>query len=271
MKRTSDGIVGGLGLVIFILVVYFPIYWLVAMSLKTRVDILTMPPVWFFTPTVANYLWIFQTANLVSALRSSVIVALSTTGLAAVFGLPAAYALTRFQLRRKRDLEFWILSTRMLPPVAVIIPFYMIWSSVHLLDSYVALVVTYLVTILPLVIWLMRGFFVDLPVELEEAGMVDGLSRWGTFLRVALPLSIPGLSVAAMLAFLFTWNEYFFAFVLTSTRSTLPVAVASFMTHGLELKYGEMAAAGVIATLPALLFVTLARRVIVRGLTGLVR
>ncbi len=271
MKRPADRLIGALGLLGLIIVGYFPIYWLVSMSFKTRIDILTLPPPWIFTPTLSNYLWIFRTADLGAAVRTSVIVALTTTILGAAFGLPAAYGLARFQLRRKRDLEFWILSTRMLPPVAVIVPFYMIWSGLHLLDSYPALVVTYLVTNLPLIIWLMRGFFDDLPIEVEEAALVDGVSRWGAFLRIALPLSIPGLSVAAMLAFLFTWNEYFFAFVLTSSRRTLPVAVASFMTHGLELKYGEMAAAGVVASLPALVFVILARRFLVTGLARFVR
>lgn len=250
---------------------YFPLYWLATMSLKYRVDIISVPPKWTFKPTLDNYRWILESTSLLPAMGHSLIVATGTTLLAGLLGLPAAYGFARFQFRRKEELRFWILTTRMLPPVAVIIPFYLIWTVLGLYNTYTALVVTYLVVNLPLVIWLMEGFFREIPQEIEEAAMADGCSRVGAFLRVAIPLAVPGVAAALMLTFLFTWNEFFFAFILTSTKLTLPVAVASFMTSGLELKYGEMAAAGIIASLPAVVLVVFARNVIVRGLLGLVR
>ncbi|NMB13189.1 MAG: carbohydrate ABC transporter permease [Firmicutes bacterium] len=256
---------------ILMVITYFPLYWLASMSFKTRIDIITLPPKWTFKPTASNYKWVLGQSSIKPAIQNSLMVAILTTALACLFGVPTAYGLSRFSFKSREKIESWILTIRMLPPVAVIIPFYMIWTSVKLYDSYMSLVVTYLVINLPLFIWLMKGFFQDLPKEVEEAAQLDGCSHWGALLQVALPACLSGFSVAAMLTFLFTWNEFFFAFVLTSTKATLPVAVASFMTHGLETKYGEMAAAGVIASIPALLFLIFCGRLLGRGLSGLIK
>ncbi len=248
---------------------YFPIYWLITMSFKTRIDIMTIPPRWLFKPTMANFSWLLHHYTLQSAVINSVVVALSATFIALALGIPCAFALARFPFPRKQDIEFWIATTRMLPPVAVIIPFYFIWMSLRLLDTRTSLIVTYLVINLPLIIWIMMGFFRALPREMEEAARVDGATRWNSFFRVTLPLALPGIGASSILSFIFNWNEFFFAFVLTTTNRTLPVEVASFMAVGLEVKYGEMAAAGVLASIPSLIFAILARRLIVTGFRGI--
>jgi multiple sugar transport system permease protein len=248
---------------------YFPIYWLITMSFKTRIDIMTIPPRWFFKPTIANFSWLMHHYSLQSAVVNSIVVALSATFIALALGIPCAFALARFRFPRKQDIEFWVATTRMLPPVAVIIPFYFIWMRLRLLDTRTSLVITYLVINLPLIIWIMMGFFRALPKELEEAARVDGATRWGSFFRVTLPLALPGIGASSILSFIFNWNEFFFTFVLTTTNRTLPVEVASFMAVGLEVKYGEMAAAGVLASIPSLVFAILARRLIVTGFRGI--
>lgn len=248
---------------------YFPIYWLITMSFKTRIDIMTLPPRWLFKPTLANFSWLLHHYTLQSAVVNSVVVALSATFIALALGIPCAFALARFPFPRKQDIEFWIATTRMLPPVAVIIPFYFIWMSLRLLDTRTSLIITYLVINLPLIIWIMMGFFRALPREMEEAARVDGATRWNSFFKVTLPLALPGIGASSILSFIFNWNEFFFAFVLTTTNRTLPVEVASFMAVGLEVKYGEMAAAGVLASIPSLIFAILARRLIVTGFRGI--
>jgi len=254
----------------FLVILYFPIYWLVTMSFKQRVDIMSVPPKWAFQPTWSNYIWLLEHYNLQNAILNSIVVSLSATFISLLLGIPAAYVLARFQFSHKSDVEFWIATTRMLPPVVVIIPFYFIWMSLHLLDTRTSLTVTYLVINLPLIIWLMMGFFRSIPREMEEAAQVDGATKLGSFLRVAVPLSLPGVAASSILSFIFNWNEFFFAFVLTSTNRTLPVEIASFMAVGLEVKYGEMAAAGVIAlSIPSILFAILARRYIVSGFRGI--
>lgn len=252
-----------------LIALYFPVYWLITMSFKVRIDIMSIPPRWLFTPTLANFSWLFSHYSLQNAVVTSIIVALSATCISLALGIPCAFALSRFAIPRKKDIEFWIATTRMLPPVAVIIPFYFIWMSLRLLDTRTSLVITYLVINLPLIIWIMMGFFRALPRELEEAARVDGASRWGSFLRVTLPLALPGIGASSILSFIFNWNEFFFAFVLTTTNRTLPVEVASFMAVGLEVKYGEMAAAGVLASIPSLIFAILARKLIVTGFRGI--
>ncbi len=252
-----------------LVLLYFPVYWLITMSLKVRIDIMSIPPRWFFQPTWGNFAWLFHHYNLQNAVVTSIIVALSATLISLALGIPCAFALARFAIPRKKDVEFWIATTRMLPPVSVIIPFYFIWMSLRLLDTRTSLVMTYLVINLPLIIWIMMGFFRALPRELEEAARVDGASRWSSFLKITLPLALPGIGASSILSFIFNWNEFFFAFVLTTTNRTLPVEVASFMAVGLEVKYGEMAAAGVLASIPSLIFAILARKLIVTGFRGI--
>lgn len=189
--------------------------------------------------------------------------------LSLILGAMCAFALARFQWFRQKDIEFFIASTRMLPPVAVIIPYYSVFIQFHLLDNSFALAIVYLLIDLPLVIWLLLGFFRTIPKELDDAARIDGCGAIKTFLYVDLPLVKSGLLTAAVLSFLFTWGELFFAFILTSVNRTFPVALLSFLAVGLEVQYGPMAAAGVIATIPSILLAVFARRALIEGFRNL--
>lgn len=245
----------------------FPIFMIIVTSLKSRVDALAVPPVWIFRPVFDNYVNIFSENNFGLYFRNSLIIATMGTFFALVIGVPAAYSLARRPFRREGDVSFWILSQRMMPPIAVIIPLFILLRTVRLIDTYAGLVVVYMTFNLPFVIWIMRGFFQDLPIEIEESSMVDGCTRFGSFWRVAVPLVGPGLAAAAIFSFLFTWNEFLFALILTGRNTaTMPVAVQLFMRET-GIDWGRMTAAAVVMMLPTLLFTLFAMRFLVRGLT----
>ncbi len=257
-------------MIVILIGIYFPIYWLVTMSFKQQVDIACATPKWVFTPTLSNYQWLISHSDVFGGLKRSLIVAFASTALACLIGIPAGYGLSRFEFRHKDDLSFWVLSTRFLPPIAVLVPFLVIWLKLGLLDTYVTLVVMHLIINLPLVVWLSSKFLKEVPIETEEAARVDGCSRLRALLSIVLPQAGPGLAVAAIFAFTFSWNEFFFAFVLTSTRVTLPVVISAFMAHGHEIKWGALAAAAMIASCPALIAVVAARKALAKGFTQMV-
>jgi multiple sugar transport system permease protein len=200
-------------------------------------------------------------------IQNSAIAAVSSTAVAVIFGAPAAYTLARFRFKARSNLAFWILSLRMTPPIAAIIPLFILLRTFQLLDTLQGLILVYTTFNLPFVIWLMRGFFEDLPIELEESAMVEGCSRYGAFFRVALVLASPGLAAAAIFTFLFTWNEFLFALILTGTSArTMPVAVQLFMRET-GIDWGHMCAAAVVMMVPMLIFTLFIKRYLVRGLT----
>lgn len=247
----------------------FPIYWAVVVSLMKRVDIITWPPKLVpSNPTLKNYMWIFRYTTIPMGMRNSLMVASSTAILTLILAAFAAYALARFNVKGKQHIEYWILTTRMMPVVSVVIPFYMIWRLLNLYDTLFALVITYTALNLPFAIWLLKGSFEGVPREVEEAAIVDGCSPLQVFFKISLPLSAPGLLITIIFTFIVCWNEFFMAFVLTARNQTLTVTIASFMTHGLELKWGEMAAAGVIGMLPGICFAPLIRKYLILGLVG---
>jgi multiple sugar transport system permease protein len=256
-------ILTGLVVVFFL----FPIFMIVITSLKSRVDALAVPPVWIFKPSFSNYLEIFSMYNFAFFFRNSLIVATLGTLVAVVLGVPAAYSLARHSFSGESNLSFWILSQRMTPAIAVIIPFFILLRTFGLIDSHLGLIIIYTSFNLPFIIWMMRGFFEDIPVEIEESALVDGCSRFGTFFRVALPLVAPGLSAAAIFTFLFTWNEFLFALILTGRNAeTMPVAVQLFMRET-GIDWGHMTAAAVVMIVPMMIFTFFAQRFLVRGLT----
>lgn len=259
------------GLVIFLYVVllYFPIYEMITMAFKNRVDITSVPPKFFFHPTLSNFQWLATNADISGPIIRSLIITVVSIGFALLFGTVAAYALARFKWWRQRDIEFWIISTRMLPPVAVIIPYYYIWLKLRMIDTVIGVTVTYLTLSLPLVIWLLLGFFRSIPKEMDDAAKVDGCTPMMSLWYIALPLARGAIGAAAVLAFIFTWNDLFFGFVLTTVNTTFPVTLSSFQAVGLEVKYGQMAAAGLIAAVPSLALAFIARRSIVEGFRGI--
>ena len=255
--------------VIYFVILYWPVYWLFTIALKNRIDIVTSNPKFFFKPTFDNFKWIFSFSQVTGGIINSVIITIGSVALAISMGAFAAYAISRFRFKGRDGLRNWTLTVRMLPPISVILPMYIIWTRLHLYDTYISLIITYLAISLPLVIWLLIGFFNQIPVEIEEAAKIDGCGVFKTFFLISLPNAVPGIIFAAILSFIFVWNDMFFAFVLSSIRSTFPVIINSMATTGLEVRWGEMAAMGVISVLPALIFAVFARNLLIKGFQGL--
>lgn len=262
-------------LLIIIVVVWTlaPFVWLVISSISTRADLTSFPPRWFpSTPTFDSYYETLFGGRLsfgesfrFGALNSLVI-SISSTCLALLLGIPAAYALSRFKFRGSVMVFITTLITQILPPITIAIPLYMIWMNLKLLDTYPGLLFIYSVFILPFVIWILYGYFQAIPKELDEAAIVDGCSRIGAIFRVVLPLSAPGLAATAIFCFIVAWNEFFYALVFTAVRTTtLPIVIAEFLTkHGSE--YTKLATCGVIASVPPIIVALLFQKYIVSGL-----
>ena len=192
----------------------FPFYWMVTTSLKTQVVALESPPVWWFTPTLANYWEVLFVDKVGPALINSIIVAVCTTALAVGLGTPAAYALARFEFRGKTDLWFWFITNRFVSPVVLAFPVFLISRELGLRDTHLALVMMYLTFTLPIAIWICTDQFRSIPKELDEAAMLEGASQWRIFRSICLPLAMPGVAVSSILSFIFSWNELLFAYIL---------------------------------------------------------
>jgi multiple sugar transport system permease protein len=269
-------------LLVWALFTLLPIYWIFITSIKSAKAVQGARPTFIpwvdFTPTLDPFRSIFGSGggygvsglgNLTLLMRNSFGAALGSALLAVVLGAMAAYALTRFRYRRwkNKDIAFWFVSQRMFPPIAVVVPYYILFNRLNLLDRLPSLIIVYTAMNLPLVVWLLRGYFADLPIEIEEAAMVDGASRFGAFFRIALPLALPGLVVAFLFAFVFAWNEFLLALTLTLDKAkTLPLQLAGNVSVQ-GTRYWDIAAQGLIVMLPPLLIALLVGRYLVRGLT----
>lgn len=249
------------------LVCFFPIYWMIATSLKTQLDFLEIPPKLIFKPTLNNFRYVLARADFALAYRNSFIISFSAVGLALLFGLPASYGISRFRFRFRSVLSFWVLSTRFIPPVVVIIPFYLIFRTLGLINTLKGMVLIHLVAALPLVIWIMYSFFKEVPEELEECAVLDGASPFMVFLKIVLPLVSPGGVATAVIALMGSWNEMLYSMILT-TPDTRPLTVAIYNFVSFEqIAWGNLCAAAVLAIAPILLFTFLIQRYLVSGLT----
>jgi multiple sugar transport system permease protein len=245
----------------------FPLYWVITTSIKAPVDVFKMPPVWIFRPTLENYRQVLA-SRFPGYFLNSLIISLGTVATSLAFGVPAAYGLARFRIRHKQDIDFFILSTRMAPPIAFIVPFYILWSRLRLVDTYPGMVLVYTLFTTAFVVWMMRAFFEEVNRELDEAAWVDGCSKWGAFFRIALPCVQGGLIATVILAVLLTWNEFFYALILTNFKAkTMPVALPGYIGF-VRLRWGELTAAATIVVAPVLVFATLVQRHLMRGLAG---
>lgn len=255
------------GLLIVFLTSVFPFYWMVTTSLKSQADALAVPPVWVFTPTLSHYIDALFEHDVAHSLLNSLIVASSATFLSLLLGTPAAYALARFEFRGKEDLWFWFISNRMVSPVVLAVPFFLIATKLDLVDTHIVLILLYLTFSLPIVVWICTDQFRSIPVELDEAARLDGASPWRIFWRINLPLAMPGIVVSAIFAFIFSWNDLLYALVLTRTDAiTSPVAATSYMS-GYELPWGEIMATGTLIVLPMVVFALAVSGRLVQGLT----
>ncbi len=253
--------------IVLVVMVMAPFVWLVAMSFKTDQDIFAFPPKLLFTPTLDNYAALWDTQFRKSFINSA-IVSVSSTLLALLFGVPGAYALSRMAMRSEKPLSLLILASRMAPPIAFTIPYFLVYRHLELLDTLTGLILIYLTFNLSLVVWLMRSFFDACPRSLEEAAWIDGATLWQGLTKIILPISGPGLAATAILCFLYSWNDFFFALILTRTQAmTAPVAVVNFMNYeGWE--WGKIAAGGAMVMLPVLVFSIAVRKFLIQGMTA---
>jgi multiple sugar transport system permease protein len=252
-------------------VFFFPLYWAISTALRNPADTFTVAGLgipWLdFQPTLNNFAVELSTPEGWRALQTSLIVSLSAVALALALGLPAAYALARFRFWSNSDITIWFLSQRVLPPVATLLPFYIVFRSLDMLDTKTALILCNATFILPFVVVILRQTFLDLPVELEEAALVDGASHWQAFLRIALPLAAPAVAATAMIIFAFAWNEFLFSSSLGITETKMMPAHMAGAVDTRGVQFWFMATRSLIAMIPPVLLALLAQRYIVRGLT----
>jgi len=264
IRHVALAAIAGAGLAVWV----FPIIWGLLTSFKAERDVLAYPPVWLFTPTLDNYREVmFGASSILPNLWSSCVVSTSATLLTMLFAVPAAYVLARLRYPAKRASGFYVLATQMLPPVGLIIPYYLALQKLGWLDTYSGLTVIYLTFSLPFAIWLMVSYFEDVPFEMEEAALLDRAGRLRTLWYVILPQVRGGIAVTAIFVFLNAWNEFMFAVVLGGNR-VRPVTVAMFNFISVEqTQWSWLAAAAMLAMAPVILIGIFAQRHIVKGLT----
>jgi sorbitol/mannitol transport system permease protein len=247
---------------------FFPILWMVLTSLKTEDMAIAVPPQFVFTPTFENWRAVFVGTPFVEFLGNTVLITFLSTFLALLLGVPAAYAMAFYRTKRTDSTMLWMMSTRMLPPAGVIVPIYVLFNNLNLLDTHLGLILLYGGMNLPLVVWMVVGFMEDLPFTIIEAARLDGASLWQEFRYVLLPLLIPGLAATSLLALIFTWNEFFFAVNLTTRdASPLSIYVSTFKSAQGELFIARMSAVATAAVIPVLLAGWAAQKQLVSGLT----
>ena len=246
------------------LVVLFPFLWMLSSSFKTQVDIISWPPKLFFVPTLQNYQKVFGEQDFLKYFLNSTIVGAVSVGLSLLIGLPAAYSIARYA---QKKLAVFILLARLMPGISFLVPWYIIFSRLNLMDSYVALILSHMLIALPIVVWIMSTYFSTIPREMEESAMVDGATRQYAFWAIILPLSGPGIITATTLSFIFSWNNFMFSQVLSMEKTkTLPIAVYNFVSYA-EVDWGGVMAAAVAIMTPAIILTMIFQKYVVKGLT----
>ena len=252
-------------IVIILLVTLFPLLYMLSSSFKQIVDLMNPSKLLVFTPTVANYIEVFTKYQFGKPILNSLIVAVVSTALACVMGLPAAYAIARYQMNR---MSLVILAVRIIPAITFLIPWYIIFSKIGLTGTYTALILAHLLVSLPLIVWIVTPYFASIPKELEEAAFIDGSSVFNSFIKVMLPLSGPGIFTAAILAFIYSWNNFMFALILCGKNTrTLPLAVFNFISYA-SVNWSGLMAASVIITGPVIIISIALQKYVISGLTA---
>lgn len=248
-----------------LLVFAFPFLWMLLASFKTQAQIMSTDHFFAFTPTAKNYTSVFKEYDFLKFIVNSLIVALGSTLLSLLLGLPAAYAIARHHLHK---LGMVILVARIIPGITFLIPWFILFSGIGMVDTYTALILSHMLVGLPFIIWIMISFFESLPTEIEEAGLIDGCTHHQVFLRIILPISGAGVITSSLLSFIFSWNNFMFSIILAGDKTkTLPIAVFNFMSYS-EINWGALMAAACIITLPVLIIALLAQRYIVSGMAA---
>ena len=264
--KVIKSILFALLVLIIVIPVLFPIYFVFISSFKNMAQVYTMPPKFFgFKPIFDNYIYIFRTQNYGTYMFNSTIVAVVSTALSLATGVPAAYAIARYKMRKTNTA---ILTARLLPNISILLPYYFIFSKLHLIDTFLVLILSHMILSLPLIVWIMTGFFEDLPLELEEAAIVDGCTRQKCFLDILIPISAPGLVTCSTLSFLGSWNNFQFALILSGEKTrTLPVSLQYFVS-GADIRWGRMLAATIVVIVPTIILTMILQKYIIQGMTA---
>jgi len=259
------GVARAVGIVAVVATFLVPLVWMLLASFKRNLDVIDPAKTLAFEPTLANYETVFGAQSFGAFILNSLLVGAGSTVIALLIGVPAAYGIARFTV--KGTVAF-LLMARVIPGVSLLVPWYFLFSQVQLVGTYTVLILTHIFVTMPLVVAIMTGFFDGIPAELEEASQIDGTTRIGAFVRVVLPLSLPGIATSAILSFIFSWNNFLFALVLSSqTTRTLPVAIVNFTSYA-SVDWGGLMAAATIITVPVMLIALVAQKYVVSGLTA---
>lgn len=264
-KKTGINILLNVLLLIYAIFALFPLIWMVILSFKS--DAQMYNTMFVFTPTLENYREVLFKSDYPRYLRDSLIVSGLAVVVSVVVGVPAAYALARYNFKKKEDIAFQILSFKFAPEILVVLPLFMLYQKLHLYDTYLGLIWVYQLISMPLLIWVVRGYFEDISVEIEYAAQVDGYPWYQIFFKNLIPLIRPGLVSAALLAFIFAWNEFTFPLLLAGAKvQPITVAITKFLGTD-TAHYGQLAVAAVISALPAIIFALCIQKHLVRGLS----
>jgi len=254
-----------IALTVIVLTFIAPLVWMFLASLKTNVDIYDSTKAFVFTPTLDNYDTVFGRANYFQYILNSFWIGFASTGLSLLLGVPAAYSMSRYVMKKSAAV---VLLARIIPGVSLLVPWYIIFSNLKMVGGFEVLILSHMFVSLPLVVYIMMSFFDSLPLELEEQAQVDGLTPIGAFLRISLPLAVPGIATAAILSFIFSWNNFMFALVLSGAETkTLPVAIFDFVAYA-SIDWGGLMAAAVVITVPIMVIALFTQKYIVSGLTA---
>jgi multiple sugar transport system permease protein len=274
-KKRNNSIWIYLGMLVLLMYLLAPILWIVMMSFKSKIDVVSMPPKIFFVPTLDNYLALFglgkvglvTSSTFLAYFKNSLILSVGAVLLALLLGMPAAYAIARLRFKAKESLAFTFLSFRFVPEITVILPLYVVYQKLHLYNTYLGLILIYQLIAIPLMVWMMRSYFEEIPIAIEQAARTDGYSWAGTFFRLVVPLAAPGIAATLVLCFIFCWNNFIMGLMLGGI-DTQPVTVGllSFMGTS-EIQWGLMAAATVIAIVPEMVLAMAVQKYMIRGLT----
>jgi len=259
IKHSILGLVALIGVIPFLLIL--------VTSLKRPNEAIVTPPKLIFTPTFDSYITLLGNVDFLRSVMNSLVIAGSATFLGTIIAVLAGYALSRFRVRGGNVIAYTILFLRMVPPITFVIPYFLIWRTLRLSDTYIAMILMYITLCLPMLIWMLRSFFLDFPIEIEEAALVDGCSRWQMLRLIAIPAVMPGILASATLAFISLWNEFMFALFNTGSNTrTLPIEIYNSIGY-YQLDWARLSSTAVVAVIPAIIFIALTQKYLVRGLT----
>lgn len=252
---------------LFVLWCIFPIFWILLTSFKNNIDIMAFPPLLIFKATLQNFVNVFNSKSFGMAYYNTAVISVISVSIAIIAGMPAAYAIDRFRFRGRAAVNIWVLATRFMPPMVLILPFYQLYNKIGLRDTYAGLIIIYISIILPFIIWVLYGFVTDISIEIEEAATIDGAHPFRIFFSIIIPLLAPGLVATGILCLITTWNELLFVMILAGSRVvTLPLEIMNTVKYD-EIAWGNLAGITILSVMPVFVFTIFIQKYLVTGLT----